>query len=887
MRRVSFALVLAILLSFGLANALIIRGEFEGTYEELGLWYVNINQDFDVVVYTEQNDDPSLARLGWSSPLAFYGTGSVTTLAGPGTFTSNPAFDDLWDMGHFTYTESWDGDLTTGTTTPQGFGPGDHHNYSGISMDGWYNTGAGELEAFRYTFNIAYDPGVSCNEPLGTFCVAQGDMDNGTYDWLFDPPVPVFDEVCFTVKKQCNANADFTNCPMADQGGPWHGVYTYDLDATDVEGDTPYTYAVIDDGGVDGTVGIDANGVVTFNPTCNDVGSHTMTFGVHDAVHPGDFNLCEINYTITNQGPTIGGDCGGFAVIGTGSSKSIDFDATDPNTGDVLVFSDGGVVVLSGTDPFDGTIDVNANTGEVTINTVSEGEYVLTIVVTDCDGLTDECTYQFLVVGVLPFDIAIEKEHQVLQGHHVYIDVMKIEGTELMHGFDFLIGYDASALTFIGAFDGVLFDIPGMYEWEYFTYRYNWNGNCGNGCPSGLLRVVGMAETNNGIHKALSMDVANGTVLFTLDFLVTNDRTFECMFVPVYFYWMDCGDNTIAYQEKSDFYAGGHTILTAMSNDIYFYNGDMSADPPGYYEYHDMYYGFPGMLGAAFWCFEGEEGKPPPTHFINFFNGGVDIICADSIDTRGDVNLNGIANEIADAVTFTNYFIYGLAAFTINVEGQIAATEINGDGIALSVADLVYLIRIIVGDALPLPKVNPNIELNVAAGSIVSIDAEIGAAHFVFAGNANVSLADGASGMEIKSHFNGTRTNVLVYSFERGVTASGNILVTDGELIQAEAADYYGNAYKVELLPSDFSLEQNYPNPFNARTVIELNLPVASDYSVGIYNVAGQRVAEWSGFSEAGTVTINWDASAHASGIYFYKAEAGKFSATKKMVYLK
>ena len=38
----------------------------------------------------------------------------------------------------------------------------------------------------------------------------------------------------------------------------------------------------------------------------------------------------------------------------------------------------------------------------------------------------------------------------------------------------------------------------------------------------------------------------------------------------------------------------------------------------------------------------------------NFYNGGVDIICTDEIDAAGDVNVNGIAYEIADAVMFTN-----------------------------------------------------------------------------------------------------------------------------------------------------------------------------------------------------------------------------------------
>ena len=70
-------------------------------------------------------------------------------------------------------------------------------------------------------------------------------------------------------------------------------------------------------------------------------------------------------------------------------------------------------------------------------------------------------------------------------------------------------------------------------------------------------------------------------------------------------------------------------------------------------------------------------------------------------------------------------------------------------------------------------------------------------------------------------------------------------------------------------------------------TVIELSLPVASDYSLTIYNVTGQVVETFSGSGEAGYQTIEWDASDNASGVYFYKLTTGKFTDTKKMVLLK
>jgi hypothetical protein len=88
-------------------------------------------------------------------------------------------------------------------------------------------------------------------------------------------------------------------------------------------------------------------------------------------------------------------------------------------------------------------------------------------------------------------------------------------------------------------------------------------------------------------------------------------------------------------------------------------------------------------------------------------------------------------------------------------------------------------------------------------------------------------------------------------------------------------------------LPTVFALTQNYPNPFNPTTTIELALPVASEYSLTIYNVLGQEVKSFNGFAEAGYVKVDWNAADQSSGIYLYKVVAGRFEDTKKMVLLK
>jgi hypothetical protein len=99
-------------------------------------------------------------------------------------------------------------------------------------------------------------------------------------------------------------------------------------------------------------------------------------------------------------------------------------------------------------------------------------------------------------------------------------------------------------------------------------------------------------------------------------------------------------------------------------------------------------------------------------------------------------------------------------------------------------------------------------------------------------------------------------------------------------------------SFQKASLPTEYALSQNYPNPFNPSTSFVLSLPEASDYSVRIFNVAGQLVRNYSGHSDAGRLTITWDGRNEqgtqvASGVYFYRAEAKSFAETRKMMMLK
>ena len=89
-------------------------------------------------------------------------------------------------------------------------------------------------------------------------------------------------------------------------------------------------------------------------------------------------------------------------------------------------------------------------------------------------------------------------------------------------------------------------------------------------------------------------------------------------------------------------------------------------------------------------------------------------------------------------------------------------------------------------------------------------------------------------------------------------------------------------------LPAEFTLEQNYPNPFNPSTTIEFLLPERSDVHLVLVDILGRVLREIaSGTFEAGTHQVHMDASDLASGVYFYRLQAGSFVGVKKLVVMK
>ncbi len=142
------------------------------------------------------------------------------------------------------------------------------------------------------------------------------------------------------------------------------------------------------------------------------------------------------------------------------------------------------------------------------------------------------------------------------------------------------------------------------------------------------------------------------------------------------------------------------------------------------------------------------------------------------------------------------------------------------------------------------------------------------------------------------------------------IDASGEVaritLETSGEesalrICEIDVRDINNKAYRIEgdedyrpgFIPSSYALKQNYPNPFNPVTTIAFDIVEAGRVRIDIYDVSGRMVRTLLNESrDPGRHRIEWNGrdnsgSTVPSGIYFYRINAGEFTATRKMILLR
>jgi hypothetical protein len=89
-------------------------------------------------------------------------------------------------------------------------------------------------------------------------------------------------------------------------------------------------------------------------------------------------------------------------------------------------------------------------------------------------------------------------------------------------------------------------------------------------------------------------------------------------------------------------------------------------------------------------------------------------------------------------------------------------------------------------------------------------------------------------------------------------------------------------------IPKVYSLSQNYPNPFNPVTKINYELPKDGMIKLVIYDILGREIKTLvNEIKQTGRYTVEFNGSGFASGVYFYRIQAGSFVQVKRMVLIK
>lgn len=314
------------------------------------------------------------------------------------------------------------------------------------------------------------------------------------------------------------------------------------------------------------------------------------------------------------------------------------------------------------------------------------------------------------------------------------------------------------------------------------------------------------------------------------------------------------------------------------------------------------------------------RGRFIPQEMIDYMDGGVWL---NPENTRvGDINQNGIAFEVADAVKLANYI---MGRTTLSPQ-ELINSDVNQDGRMGMLSDLVFLIRrimekgtapsddIMTQGELAVVKIldEPPSSSHSPSTTWIRLESEtaIGGAMMIFKGEnlkiQDLKLSPSAQNLDLYTSAMENEYRVLVVSSEAKPLPRNDspLLSFEGEgwdSIQIFLSDHAGELMKVEqqyergFLPIKYALYQNYPNPFNPETSIKYFVggDGAVHVSLKIYNVVGQLVKSlvdedklpgeynqaWNGKNENNEEV--------ASGVYFYKLKISDYVETRRMVLLR
>jgi hypothetical protein len=420
------------------------------------------------------------------------------------------------------------------------------------------------------------------------------------------------------------------------------------------------------------------------------------------------------------------------------------------------------------------------------------------------------------------------------------------------------IGYPYGIYAF--ALDGNI-QTTSRYFHPDATYRYECaagNSMTGDGLPSPVGKLIS-ANTGGALFLEKDVTVANELVLNSP------------VQVDQYTFTVNAGA-TITGSSFVGAATSGKFVRKIGSNGTYVFTLTITAD------------GFTGAYVEANVFGSQHASNTSTTNFINRYwslsGGGFTGLSYDAAFTYDDLDVTGTESEIYcgrysgsawtlgdQAVTATNTLsISGQTAFSDFTGGEAGALPVQLSGFSARRSDEATQIT-----WRTLSEVN-NYGFYVQSRSGTSI-----------------SFTDIPEGF-IPGH--GTSVEEHAYTFTDREAVSGIMYYRlrqvdlDGSVhAMGEVRVDVATAIPEETAPQAFSLRQNYPNPFNPSTTMTYALPERGTVRLEICDMLGRVVAvPVNEVQGPGLVSVRFDASGLASGVYLYRLHAGQNVAARRMV---
>jgi hypothetical protein len=537
----------------------------------------------------------------------------------------------------------------------------------------------------------------------------------------------------------------------------------------------------------------------------------------------------EIAFDVINRNRVPAITAGEGVSAGAGDTLFVPFAATDPDFEDITFGASG---LPSGAELSTG------NPGYLRwISDISDsGDYTFTLQATDEAGGTANRQVNFQLLPNMPMELTISDE-QAYSGELVTI-VLSAHNRVPISGFEVLLGYDRSLLTYLSAVK----TLTRVESWLQFNVTNT---------PDGKIAIS--AKANPANPAANPLPVGSGEIA-RVTFRISSDLSFAGFYSSVQFAYLNPGSDAenVAYGADGAFISRTQTLYEEGGVLVKRYAGLI---------------GDINLNGVAL-----EIGDV--VYFTNsFINPSKYPLTGERLQ-NSDVNQDGIPATLADLIRLIQLFTNGGAKITGTdssdpVRYQITSTDRGwsyGLDAPVRVAAALYTLRVD-GDAAHNFVVSP-------------------------------SLSD----FEVVTYQDGDLLRVLIHNSDgRGIdlgpgdlfTLNGDVALVSQQYVNQSGHEISATLSRNIVLPSDFELFQNYPNPFNPETTISFDLPVSGAVKLEMFNILGESVATpIEGSLAAGRHTVTFrGAKANGeelpSGVYFYRLRAERFESTRKMILLK